>query len=107
MTFPDDEAPLPPGAATALTTPFGLPEDAAAAGLAALRRLLTARIAELLATNPAWLMHVLYRVDVAEARVKAVFAEAASEDIAPRLADLLIERQLQKIAYRRRYPGGA
>ena len=101
-----DDAPLPPEAATALTTAFALPEDASAS-LGALRRLLTAKIAELLDRNPAWLMHVLYRVDVAEARVKAVFAEAAPDEIAPRLADLLIERQLQKIEYRRRYGGAA
>lgn len=100
--MPDAAASLPLDAATALTTAFGLPEDATRS-LDALRRFLTEKIVELLDRNPAWLMHVLYRVDVAEPRVKAVFAEAAPDEIAPRLADLLIERQLQKIELRRRY----
>ncbi len=48
------------------------------------------------------LMHILYRVDVAERDVKRVFAESAPTDIPPRLADLLIERQLLKLKIRRK-----
>ena len=67
------------------------------------RAFLIPKIIALLDRNPGLLMHILYRVDVAERDVKRVFAEAAPEDLAPHLADLLIERQLLKLKIRRNY----
>ncbi len=84
------------------------PEDAALERLEpmtldAVRAFLVARITHLLDRNPALLLHVLYRVDVAERDVKRVFAEGAPADVPGALADLLIERQLQKVRLRRQY----
>lgn len=73
------------------------------ADLDAVRRFLVARVAELLDRNPAMLMSILYRVDVAERDVKRVLAEGSPEAIPGELADLLIERQLQKLYLRRKY----
>ena len=67
------------------------------------RAFLIEKIIQLLDRNPDLLMHILYRVDVAERDVKRVFAEAAPKDIPPHLADLLIERQLLKLKIRRTY----
>ncbi len=67
------------------------------------RRFLIPKITALLDRNPEMLMHILYRIDVAERDVKRVFAESAPRDIPPHLADLLIERQLLKLKIRRAY----
>lgn len=67
------------------------------------RRFVTARVAELLDRRPEQLMSILYRVDVAEPLVKHAFAQAAPEALPHVLADLLIERQLQKIHLRKQY----
>lgn len=61
------------------------------------RRFLIPRITDLLDRNRPLLMHILYRVDVAERDVKHVFAESPTDAIPADLADLLIERQLQKL----------
>ena len=67
------------------------------------QRFLIEKITELLDRNPGWLMHLLYRIDVAEPAVKRVLSESNPADIPADLADLIIERQLQKIRIRRRY----
>lgn len=65
------------------------------------RRFLIPHLAALLDRNLSFLMHVLYRVDVDEAAVRRVFATVPPGDIPGHLADLLIERQLQKCRTRR------
>ena len=67
------------------------------------RDFLIVRILELLDRNRAMLMSILYRVDVTERDVQRVFSEAHPNVIAPQLADLLIERQLQKLRLRKQY----
>ncbi len=67
------------------------------------RRFLVEKITPLLDRNPARLMTILYRIDVAEPTVQQVLATAPAEAIPAALADLIIERQLQKIRIRRRY----
>ena len=67
------------------------------------RRFLIPKITALLDRNPEMLMHILYRIDVAEHHVKRVFAESSPKDIPAHLADLLIERQLLKLKIRRAY----
>ncbi len=67
------------------------------------RHFLIPKITALLDRNPALLMHILYRVDVAERDVKRIFAESSPTDISPHLANLLIERQLLKLQIRRKY----
>ena len=64
---------------------------------------LTERIADLLARNPGMLMSILYRIDVPEARVTQVLTQGDPALIPAALADLVIERQLQKIETRRKH----
>lgn len=70
------------------------------------RRLLIDRIIALLSRDPELLMHILYRIDVAEDRTQRIMRELPSTEIAPALADLIIERQTAKVetraAYRKR-----
>ena len=87
---------------------FGVAPDAAleqvdTPTLDDVRAFLIPKITALLDRNPGLLMHILYRVDVAERDVKRVFAESAPNDVPPHLADLLIERQLLKLKIRRTY----
>lgn len=78
----------------------GLP---AAITLDDVKRMLTERIIHLLNRNPERLMAILYRIDVAEARVNEIFSTALPPDIPEQLADLIIERQLAKAESRARY----
>ncbi len=67
------------------------------------RAFVTEKIAVLLDRNPGMLMSILYRIDVAEDRVTAVLTTHGPEAIPAALADLVIERQLQKLRIRRHY----
>lgn len=49
------------------------------------------------------LVQLLYRVDVAEKKVKAVLQENPAEDAGSLIADLLIRRQLEKQATKERF----
>lgn len=101
---PQPDTPLLPDAAAAFASVFDAPLPVTDwLTLDDVRRFVTGRIAALLDRRPEYLMHVLYRVDVAEADVKAVFESAPPDEIAARLADLLVERQMEKLRLRRRY----
>jgi hypothetical protein len=96
------DPPLVPETLAALSDAFAVPVPASA-DLEAVRRFLAGKVAELLDRNPAMLMSILYRVDVAERDVKRALAEESPESMPRCLADLLIERQLQKLRLRRQY----
>jgi hypothetical protein len=49
------------------------------------------------------LLHILYRIDVNESKVKAVFAQQNATAIAPALASLIIERELEKAEFRAKH----
>jgi hypothetical protein len=68
-----------------------------------LRAALVARIAELLSRDPERLMRILYRVDVEERKVQAIFRDIPPADMAAALADLILERQIAKAETRARY----
>jgi hypothetical protein len=66
------------------------------------RRLeLAGRINELLNSDFSKLISVLYRMDVSEAKLKQLLKENPETDAGLLIADLMIERQLQKIKTRR------
>jgi hypothetical protein len=69
----------------------------------AFRSRLIERIVALLSGNTERLMHILYRVDVPEPSIAAVFRETPLPDIAPAIADLIIERQMAKARTRAEY----
>ncbi|TAE87599.1 MAG: hypothetical protein EAY81_03970 [Bacteroidetes bacterium] len=49
------------------------------------------------------LMNILYRIDVFERDTKAAFAQNNPEQIAPRLAELILNREMQKAKTRLAY----
>ena len=63
-----------------------------------LREQLISLINELIDTDFHALVQLLYRIDVDEKKVKQVLQEHAGSDSASIIADLIIKRQLQKIA---------
>lgn len=67
-----------------------------------LRSMLRERIAYMLHYQTEELLSKLYRLDIFEEHIKAAFA--AGGDIALKLADLIIQRQEQKIASKRSHP---
>jgi hypothetical protein len=69
----------------------------------ALRQRLAERINQLINLDFQELVRILYRVDVNENKLKFLLKEKVGEDAAYIIADLLIERQLQKIKTRRQF----
>ncbi|CAN5722542.1 hypothetical protein BH10BAC2_BH10BAC2_42420 [soil metagenome] len=49
------------------------------------------------------LISILYRLDVSEKKLKTLLAERSAEDAGLLIANAIIERQLQKIASRKKY----
>jgi len=66
-------------------------------------RFLREKIALLFNRNPGMLMSILYRIDVSESKLKRAMAETGPELLPAVIADLVIERQLQKLRVRREY----
>lgn len=70
-----------------------------------LKKLLSAKVLQLLKTDMNQLLNILYRLDVSEAKVKQAFKLLSEEDIAEQLAELIIQREIVKVEIRRRYSG--
>lgn len=68
--------------------------------MASQRQALIALINQLLLTDFGKLVQVLYRIDVAEQKLKTLLQEQPTTDAAELIADLLIERQMQKQKFR-------
>ena len=49
------------------------------------------------------LVNILYRIDVSEEKVKKAMGEQSPEDVPRKIAELIVERELQKLETRRRY----
>jgi hypothetical protein len=61
-------------------------------------------VLDLLLHDTAALYQVLYRIDVSEAKVKAVFEDAPlAEEAASRIVALIMARQQEKLYWRRKY----
>jgi hypothetical protein len=71
----------------------------------AFRDLLKRRIEELAEKDMEKLMWILYRIDVNEKKLHRVLNEAPPEDFSSIIADLIIERQMQKIESRKKFSG--
>jgi hypothetical protein len=67
---------------------------------------LTGRLTYLLDNKYDMLINILYRIDVSEEKLAKLFSETNREFIPAALADLIIERQLQKIKIRQQYRSG-
>jgi hypothetical protein len=64
---------------------------------------LTQHVNYLIDTNFQQLVAILYRVDVSESKLKMLLNESMGEDSGSVIADLIIERQLQKIKFRQKF----
>jgi hypothetical protein len=64
---------------------------------------LSEEINHLIQTDFQKLVLLLYRIDVNEARLKLLLKEYPGEDASKMIADLIIERQLQKIKSRQQF----
>jgi hypothetical protein len=71
-----------------------------------LRAVLIRRIEELIAKDLEKLMWILYRIDVSEKKVREALEINSSMNYAEALADLIIERQIEKIKTRQQFSSG-
>ena len=67
---------------------------------------LTDRLAFLLDNKYDALINILYRIDVPEEKLSELFAEQNRDYIPAALANLIIERSLQKVIFRKKYKKG-
>ena len=66
-------------------------------------RQLAATINHLIQTDFARLVNILYRLDVSESRLKLLLQQQPDANAGELIANLMIERQLEKIATRNRF----
>ncbi len=67
------------------------------------RSAVTSHVNHLINTDFEKLVSLLYRIDVSEPKMRAVLQHKEGEDSAGYIADLIIERQLQKIESRKNF----
>ena len=70
------------------------------------RKYLTEKMKDLLDKNYNLLINTLYRIDISEKKLAELFSSKNKEYIPQKLADLIIERQIEKINFRKRYREG-
>ena len=70
------------------------------------RLYLTNKISDLLDTKYNTLINILYRIDVEEKKLDELFSGKNREHIPGALANIIIERSLQKIFFRQMYKEG-
>ena len=73
------------------------------ASLDDLRHALAEKFNALINSDFNHLIHLLYRIDVSETKLKQALEQNEGKDTAGLLADLVIERQLEKIRSRQQY----
>ncbi len=69
----------------------------------AFRDLLIRRVEELAEKDMEKLFSILYRIDVSEKKLHEVLAHTPPADFSKTIADLIIERQIQKINTRKQF----
>ncbi|HSL89681.1 MAG TPA: hypothetical protein VK870_10290 [Ignavibacteriaceae bacterium] len=70
------------------------------------RNYLILKLKDMYEHNYELLLNTLYRIDVSETKLSQLFRSENKDNIHERLADLIIERQLQKIRFRQKYREG-
>ena len=70
------------------------------------KEMLSSHVNYLITNNFNLLVSLLYRIDVSEAKLKTFLKENPGEDAGKIIADLIIERQLQKIKIRQQFGQG-
>jgi hypothetical protein len=85
-----------------ITSRFEL-EKAEKFSLEDLKKALFIRIRELLDKNVERLLSMLYRVDLNQKKLDEIFEHGSKDEIALKISEAVIERQLQKIKTRQLY----
>lgn len=67
---------------------------------------LTKKLAVLLDTQYDTLLNILYRIDVNEEKLNELFGKGTGKFIPSVLAELIIERSIQKVKFRQKYKNG-
>jgi hypothetical protein len=67
---------------------------------------LASKIAYLIENNFDLLINILYRIDIGEEKLQKLFSGKNKPNIPEELSELIIERQLQKIHFRKKYKQG-
>ena len=67
------------------------------------RKYITEKMKEMLDKNYNLLINTLYRIDISEKKLSELFSSKNKELIPEKLADLIIERQVEKINFRKLY----
>ena len=70
------------------------------------RKYLTEKMTDMLDKNYNLLINTLYRIDISEKKLSELFSSKNKDSIPQKLADIIIERQIQKINFRKRYREG-
>ena len=70
------------------------------------RKYLTDKMKDMLDKNYNLLINTLYRIDISEKKLSELFSAKNKDSIPQKLANLIIERQIEKINYRKRYREG-
>lgn len=73
---------------------------------AVLRSIIAAKIRLLIDKDPERLKYILYRIDVKEQKVKEALANEPLTEAAESIANLIINRQLEKVETRSKYGTG-
>ena len=70
------------------------------------RLYLTQKLSYLMDNKYDSLINILYRIDVGEEKLSKLFSGTNRENISAVLADLIIERSIQKAEFRQKYKNG-
>jgi aspartyl/asparaginyl-tRNA synthetase len=71
-----------------------------------LKKYLTEKLSYLLEHKYDTLLNILYKIDVSEEKLGELFSGSNRDSIPEALAELIIERQLQKVRFRQLYKNG-
>lgn len=70
------------------------------------KKYLIEKLTDMIDNNFNLLVNTLYRIDISEQKLAELFGGKNRENIPEKLADMIIERQLQKIQFRKQYREG-
>lgn len=70
------------------------------------KKYLIDKLTDLLDNNFNLLVNILYRIDISEQKLAELFGGRNRENIPEKLAEMIIERQIQKINFRKQYREG-
>jgi hypothetical protein len=70
------------------------------------RQYLIIKMKDMLDNNYNLLINTLYRIDISEKKLSGLFSQGNRESIPEKLADMIIERQIEKLNYRSQHKQG-